>query len=305
MADKGDDSGPAIESKRPRSSGPSGIQFADGQFLSPETARPITMERRSRLVLLVGPADSGKTTIVTSVYECLLLGPLGGFFFAGSATLPGFESRCHYSRLGGGSTSDTERTKTAYTPHLLHLRLRDRASRRDAVDLLLSDYSGELFERAKDSTSELRLLPLFERADRIVVLLDGKRLADRTRRQGAVQDVRHFLRRACDAGMLHSASSVEVLVSKDDLIVTSGSKAATLAFVLEAQRSLSSEFEPRFRTWRMLRVAARPDNGGIRRARHLDVLLASWIDDRPVASSISSGTRIAEYSREFHAFGSR
>ena len=158
---------------------------AGGGAASPKSRRggsPAKATERSNKTV-----ESGKTTLLTSMYESFQDAPFGGYEFAGSATLPGFEQRCHEGRIESeGLGAHTLRTPAAVGASFLHLRLRTEDESREFSDLLLSDISGELFDRAKDSTDECKALSFLRRADRLVLLLDGARLANPGFGQGLV-----------------------------------------------------------------------------------------------------------------------
>src|SRR6188768_15789 len=72
-----------------------GIWLRGGEALELEEAANICRKGQTKVVLLAGPRESGKTTIITSLYESFQDAPFGGYSFAGSETLVGFERRCH------------------------------------------------------------------------------------------------------------------------------------------------------------------------------------------------------------------
>src|SRR3990172_2742237 len=62
------------------------IDLPKGEALTEVQASDVTREGPTRVVVLAGPADSGKTTIITSLFEAFLEAPFANFLFAGSRT---------------------------------------------------------------------------------------------------------------------------------------------------------------------------------------------------------------------------
>jgi len=74
------------------------VDLAPGTSLTPEGAADFLRSRRMQVIVVAGDEDSGKTTLLTSIYESLQASPMAGYRFAGSSTLPGFELRWALSR---------------------------------------------------------------------------------------------------------------------------------------------------------------------------------------------------------------
>ncbi len=126
-----------------------GVPLFTGRELDHAGAHRIMLHAVTRVIVLAGPNDSGKTTLLASIFEHFLQGALAGYLFAGCETSPAFDSRCHLSRTDSGRrTEDTERTKSFSEQTMLHLRVRDEALLNPPRDLLLSDLRGELFNEA-------------------------------------------------------------------------------------------------------------------------------------------------------------
>ena len=86
------------------------IDLPSGKELNEVAANTIAASRSVRVVVLAGPVDSGKTTLLTSLYELFQWGTVADQLFAGSTTLPAFEQRCHLARtVSGGEIADTGR----------------------------------------------------------------------------------------------------------------------------------------------------------------------------------------------------
>jgi hypothetical protein len=258
---------------------PKEIEFLDGDGFSPETATSITGAAVTRLIILAGAAESGKTTLLASLYGCFQEGPFAGYLFAGSQTLMGFERRCHLSRITSGREKpDTERTKPGSEKNLLHLRVRIEDLSRPAQNLLLSDISGETFRLAKDSTDEVLKLEMLKRADYFVLLLDGDKLSQQKTRQETFIDGVSLLRSCLDAKILGKNSFVNVLFTKWDLIEDNSDKAKILQFIDHVETEMEERFKSRVGQLRFFRIAARPQKPLLEFGYGLKEIFPSWVE---------------------------
>jgi hypothetical protein len=250
-----------------------------GEPLTSQEALDITLRSRAHVVVVAGPADSGKTTLLTSLYEMFQGGEFAGFRFAGSRTLPAFERRCHLARLASGrADADTERTNPAERDALLHLRLQPTVGGA-ARELLLTDLPGEVFRLVRDSTEEAARFGLFRRADRVVVLLDSARFIDAGLRQEAATDARLLLRSALDAGVLDDGVHIDLVVSKLDIL--EGAPKDARQFTESAIEQIRNQIESRVNSVRVVEIAARPRVGSsLQFGQGVDALLPRWLEDR-------------------------
>src|SRR4051794_26972191 len=60
------------------------VDLPTGEALTEAQSAEITRQGITRVVIIAGPTGSGKTTILTSLYESFLEAPFGNFFFGGS-----------------------------------------------------------------------------------------------------------------------------------------------------------------------------------------------------------------------------
>src|SRR5262249_22129997 len=155
------------------------------------------------LIAVVGDRDSGKTTILTSLYNCFLRGPFASHLFVGSRTLVGFEKKGHDSRVESGRMEpDTARTSIAEELRYVHLALAPQAKVKARVDLLIADRAGEAYRSARSDSRLVADLIEVASANRVLFVLDGARLSDPALRSGALQSVRQSLRALSDGGAL-------------------------------------------------------------------------------------------------------
>src|SRR5688572_22970922 len=70
------------------------VELPDGLAFTPVTAARITANRLTRVIVVAGDRDSGKTTLVSALFDKFQEGPFAGYLFAGCRTLRGLERRC-------------------------------------------------------------------------------------------------------------------------------------------------------------------------------------------------------------------
>ncbi|MDC0679390.1 TRAFAC clade GTPase domain-containing protein [Sorangium atrum] len=287
---------------------PEFIDLFSGTVLGATDAEAITLRSRTHLVVFAGAEGSGKTTVLASIYERLNQGPFAGFRFAGSRSLPGFEEICHLNRLAsGGVQPDTQRTRLTDETKYYHLVLRGTEPSAARRDVLLSAMSGELFRMAKDSLEDAERLTFLRRADTIVVLVDGERLAAVAQRTSAQADAADILESLLDAKLVSPNCQVEIVFSKLDRITAAGK--AALEFLSKTQEKFEGKFRARVPNLAFKKIAARPapsseqenSDGGLAEA------FVSWTRVAPPASldKHHGGPAPARDEREFSKFGWR
>ena len=281
------------------------VGLPSGEALSEIEASEVTGEAPTRVVILAGPADSGKTTVVTSLFESFLEAPFANFLFAGSNTLVGFERRCHEARVASGRCEPhTSHTPVSDTVEFLHLRVISAGVERGSpVNVLLADISGERFRSLRDSVDAVRAMKVLRRADFFTLVLDGGRLCDINQRFSVRNDARLLLRSIVEADVLSPTCRIDLVVAKWDLIVTNDQSAEIKSFVADTTRSLEA-FIQQSGGIRVQEIAARPQSKRLPFAHGLATLFASWF-----GSSDAAGRRginlpvIGTRDREIDRFG--
>jgi hypothetical protein len=147
--------------------------------------------------------------------------------------------------------------------------------------LLLSDRSGEVYRSARNNSTVVTTLPEIPQADRVVLLLDGGRVADPVERHGAIQSVRQILRVFLDNDALGSTSIVQVVTTKIDLISASQSGQDIADAIATFRNGLTSDFAPRLKSLSFHDIAARDPTNTLAPAHGLDALIVDWATPRP------------------------
>lgn len=236
--------------------------------------------RPATFVTIVGDRDSGKSTLICALYDRLLRGPYANMSFAGSRTLVELERRSHYSRADSGRVEpETPRTSLSEGLHYFHIALVP-AGHSARVDLLISDRAGEIYSQARDDSAIITSLVEVPQGDRVVLLLDGRRVSNPVERSNAMQAVRQTLRAFLDNDALGAASIVQVVTTKTDLIAACGDTTHVEEALSLFERRLARDFGPRLRELTFCRVAARDPIGKFEPAHGLDTLLTDWVASR-------------------------
>jgi hypothetical protein len=255
------------------------IDLSSGADLTVEAAENIAAATLTHLILVAGEAESGKTTLLATIYEKFNEAPFANFLFAGSRTLVGWERRCHLARIASGAEkADTERT-LGLQQRLLHIRVRNANMEGSIEDVVFTDLSGEVFKLIRDSTPECQQLGLLKRADHFAVLLDGKKLASAATRHEALNNSMALLRSCVDASMIGLHSFVEVVFSKHDLIANADH--GTSEFLAYATETIATRFRGRLGRLTFHTIAARPESPDVEYAFGLSDLFRSWVEDSP------------------------
>ena len=257
------------------------VSLSKGEALTEYLATAVAREAPTRVVILAGPHESGKTTIITSLFESFLEAPFANYLFAGSRSLIGFERRCHDAREASGRTEPhTAHTRVSDLVEFLHLRLKSAPPAEGVIqNLLISDVSGERFKALRDSADAVKEMKVLQRADHLSMVIDGSRLADPLQRHSASNDARALLRSLIEARTLMKRCRIEIVFSKWDVIVSHPEHEKILAFVADTKsilnRLLSGYAEPTFHE-----VAARPEGKPLQFAHGLATLLRAWLEQQ-------------------------
>lgn len=255
------------------------INIPYGEDLTTETAIRITAQALTRVIVVAGDVGSGKTTLISAIYEKFLDGPFAGYIFAGSQTLLGLEERCYLGRMESeGIVPDTDRTIPG-SMKLLHLKVRVSNLSKHSQDMLFSDISGEDFEMARDSIDFCKQLEVLHRADQCLILIDGDKLRQIDHRQQAFRSGSLLLRSFLDSRMLDSHSFVDILFTKYDLLSSGKEAKESKAFLDYVKDELQKNFSKRLGRLRFQEIAARPVSTKITSAYGIEKLFPFWVED--------------------------
>jgi Double-GTPase 2 len=250
----------------------------------------LSKRRRLRTVALVGEEKVGKTTLLCSIYAMFCKGPFAGLTFAGSETLLGFAKLQAFAMLNSGRASPTvPRTSRRDPLAFFHLAL--ARSRRNVVDLVIADRSGETYAAARTSTDLIGTLEEFKLAERVCFLLDGGRLASKDDRTAYTRNFRQMINALQDNGALARVGAIEILSTKLD--ITRGSDPADVGFLSDFQARTVSDFAKKGLIISSHEICALPKANRTVGIVGLDGLIRRWteppslpdVTPRPVADA--------------------
>jgi hypothetical protein len=187
------------------------------------------------------------------------------------------EKRWYLSRIDSELTaSQTEHTSRQAGLHYYHLALW-RGPSAGHRHLLISDRAGEVYKEARDRPDVARSLPELPIASRVVMLVDGARVANAGERADVLQSARQSLRVFLDQGGLGAWSSVKMVITKADLIAASAEGEVIKRHLEHFRTSLARDFSARLGALSFAEVAARPHDGGLPTAHGLADLVGDWV----------------------------
>lgn len=270
------------------------IEMWSGRPLTAAQADAVTRQRRARVVLVAGMAESGKTTLMASLFDRFQRGPFAGYRFGGSRTLMAFEERCFDSRLASGrSEFVTPRTRIGGPgAELLHLNL-EHVESREYETLLLPDLPAERFEAATNEVATWHSLPIADRIDRLTILVDGESLLRDDERWTSTAKSETLLRGALEAAVV-VPEAIDLIVTKWDKVVAAHAEAvaeeAEAMLMRTGARVAGTALHP------AVHCAARSTNPDIEPGFGLAELLHRWLAPLPQAAAdrpvVDRGARV-------------
>ncbi|WP_205836974.1 GTPase domain-containing protein [Neorhizobium sp. T25_27] len=207
--------------------------FPSSRAFGPDSVSKMMASRYVTVIGILGDPESGKTACLASLYLMISNAELAGWKFADSKTLMAFEDIARGAReWNAGNPPEQMTVHTELSddrrPGFLHMRLvGDSDGRR--VDLALPDLPGE-WTTELVGTSRADRFEFLKAADVIWVVLDGRALANKERRQGVISRVGQL------AGRL--GTLVGGKMPKLVLVIThrdSGEPSAAVTTLLEAE----------------------------------------------------------------------
>lgn len=282
-----------------------------GDALSISDVSDINSGTRGRIVLIAGDPESGKTSLIAALFQLFLKGPVATYNFAGSRSLVGFDQRCFLARTDSGNPSDEfERTIPNIEKCILHLRVAEDVNdstegSNNSADIFFSDISGEEFREAQNNLESCQKLRLLVNADRLVVLVDGAQIQDRSKRQSAKNSARTIIRSALDSGALLSHVPVDVLFTKWDLIEGAGDEGMAASFAEELKEDFLTQFGHRLTSLNFHKVSAVPEKEDFILGWGLDAVFPDWVEHLPEHNFVFSPEQNHEVEAQFDKFDHR
>lgn len=256
------------------------IDMPSGEALSLQDTYTIMAKEKTRLIIVIGPSESGKTTLETALYQMFQSGQLKNYFFAGSKTLQGYEERAFRTRINSGrSRPDMPRTSTGIQEQFLHIKVYN-AEEETYYNLLFADIAGEDYSNCIANSNEMRKqFPYFKNADYFVALLDGNQMGDRAKRYSIPENLKQMFRTIVDAGLCKNECVLQIVTSKYDLIdgADCDNSEEILKFLAQNEVNLNKYFDKYFSIVEFVNIAAMPCvKGKYQCGFGVDILLKTW-----------------------------
>ena len=278
------------------------INMPLGEALSIQDTYFVTAKERTKLIIVVGPSESGKTTLETSLYQMFLNGQLNRYYFAGSKTLQGYEERAFFTRISSGRTKpDTPRTSSGIQEQFLHMRIYDVESEA-YCNLLFADIAGEDYEDCIANIEEMKKrFPYFKNADFFVVLLDGAQMGNKAKQRSVPENLKQMFRTIVDADLCKKESVLQIVTSKYDLIDREDENSKdTLSYLSRIEVRLKQYFKQYFTTVEFVNIAAMPKvKGKYQCGFGVDTLLNTWCHQNIIPLKIEANKR-EDFNVEFN-----
>lgn len=245
--------------------------------LSLNEASSILRHGASRVVAVLGPSDSGKTSLIASLYDLFQQGPVEGIEFARSRTLHAFEESCHSARAASRRT-EPEMDRTPHGEvHFYHLEIGGFPDEEHNTSLLLGDRAGEEYLAA---TNDLNIVADFAeviRADALTVLVDGERLVDTKRRHNLHVDIKMVLQALHDGEALHAGTRLALVLTKLDAVSSSERKEQALSDFVALTDDIKRLFGEALVEIEPFKIAASPKTSKLKRGTGVCELLKFWL----------------------------
>jgi len=250
------------------------------------------------VVALAGMPECGKTSLLARLHQLFQAGPIAGFDFAGSHSLPHFEEMNWRATIESGESGlQMTRSSSQFDNSFLHLAVRSTV-RGSRVELLLNDIAGETFKKAVATQLDCEKLLALARADHLVVMIDGAALAAPELRHHHIEQVGDFLQRVLQGGQCGLRTALHVVISKLDKL--RGHEAVA--------DGLQEDFEVRLRaavgSLSFWRIAARPMDDSLPTKERIGQLFAFWAETthRYPTAALPTVPRSA-WERDFCRYG--
>lgn len=252
------------------------ITFAAGTKLTMRDATSFLRRCSCNVIAIVGPYDSGKTSLVASLYDLFQGGPIHGAEFVASRTFHALEMASHHSRIASGRAKpDSERTPVGKAG-FYHLDIAPFLHA-NVVTLLIGDRAGEEYRSAGDDVDLAGEFPELVRANVITLLVDGERLVDLETRHNVPTQIEGMLRAFVEAGVTMTTQCVALVLTKLDAVNGSDQADTVHAHFDSLLDRLRKRYGQYFAAIEPFEVAAAPRVEGVPRGTGMADLLTFWL----------------------------
>lgn len=232
-----------------------------GKMLSLAGANELKKSVMTDIIVVAGGVNAGKTTLLSSLYDQFMEGPVGNLKFAGTLTLRGFEEVGYTAKTTSRQSSPiVDHTDIGADEIFLHLKLVNTEAQIGFKHLLMTDWSGEISRRVSTSVEFARTLDVIRSCARFALLIDGDRIANPDERQKERTLALLVLRSCLDATILGDESNCDIVFTKWDLIQSG--PPGTIKLIEQIKSDIAGDFADRLGTLTFHETAARVQTVG-------------------------------------------
>ncbi len=262
-----------------------GVPLDNADRLSVEKARRVLARAESRLIAVLGPADSGKTSLVTGIYDLFQLGNIREIGFSRCDSFHGFEQACHDARSASErSVPHMHRTRVGEVA-FFHLEL-SPAQGRSPLNLLIGDRAGEDYSAVADQPSIAQSFPEVARADTISILVDGERLVDLTERHTTTSGAEMLVQGLVDSGALWVTTNLAVVLTKSDALEANSDGDRARSDFMSLVEKINRLHHSVFHSIQSFQTAAAPKTTATPRGDGVAELLRYWVEATVPTASV-------------------
>jgi molybdopterin-guanine dinucleotide biosynthesis protein len=280
---------------------PPGIRLPGAEALPAAAAQAILRDRRCNVIALVGPHESGKTSLIGGIYDLLQENKVGSYAFAGSATLHAFERACHDARIASNRDAPhMERTDRGPATYF-HLDLAD-LRREGKQTALFANRDGEAYMDTQVNPDLAVGYPELRRCDTLTLLADGMKLLDDSERHQVLNDVCLTIRAIEEAGQTRKWQQLAIVLTKIDAVRKAENKANTERAIRHFERIVADvreEFLHLFADIQSFHVSASPKGEVGERGEGMEDLLTYWMNEPERLKHVASTRQVDLSVRAF------
>lgn len=293
-----------VEATKPEAHKPTsqpGIRLPGAEAMPAAAAQAVLRDRLCNVIALVGPHESGKTSLIAGIYDLLQEDKVGDYAFAGSSTLHAFERACHDARTAS-KRDDPHMERTDRGPATyFHLDLAD-VSREGKQTALFANRDGEAYMDTQANPDLAEGYPELRRCDTLTVLADGMKLLDDSERHQVLNDVCLTIRAFEEAGQTRRWQQLAIVLTKIDAVRKAENKVNSERAIRHFERIVADvrqEFGQRFVDIQAFQVSASPKGDVGERGEGMADLLAYWMQEPKRFEHAGSGREVEPSVRAF------
>lgn len=210
-----------------------------GKAMRREELLQFSLKVPVKMILIVGPFSSGKTTLMVMMYHLFREGLNHTLTFCGSKTMLGFWERSNELLLSSGNTKpNMKRTSTNVSDYFLHLEIRNK--RKQVSNLIFMDIAGEDFEKENLMKDKLNYFSDFQH---VILIMDGERIGNVLERRIVAMETDILITKLLKNKFVTLNTRLQVICTKMDYIKRQNNFGNTQKFVMDRFHVLKSKLD--------------------------------------------------------------